>query len=167
MAHKSLFQLLCARPALSLTSVVVNFGTQIAFFSFCVPVRLRLSRRSWSTLAHKSLFSGFVCQAGAVSNVDRGQLWHTNRFFQVLCARRALSPESLKGKNEKFLAHKSPKLKIVCHSFSITQKKREIPGTQIAKNPFRVPHIIQSPQKMRNLCRLFPVILRVPLSKRP
>ena len=118
-----LFRVLCASRALSLKSVAVNFGTQIGFFGFCVPAGRCLSSRSRSTLAHKSVFSSFVCQPGAVSQVGCGQLWHTNRLFRVLCARPALPPVILEGKNEKFLAHKSPKLKIVCHSSSIHQKK--------------------------------------------
>ena len=109
--------------ALFFTSRSVNFGTQIGFFEFCVPAGRCLSSRSRSTLAHKSAFSGFVCQAGSASQVSRCQLWHTNRFFRVLCARPALPPEILEGKNEKFLAHKSPKLEIVCHSSSIPPQK--------------------------------------------
>jgi len=118
-----LFRVLCASQALSLKSVAVNFGTQIGLFGFCVPAGRCLSSRSRSTLAHKSAFSSFVCQSGAVSQVSRGQLWHTNRLFRVLCARPALPPGILEGKNEKFLAHKSPKLEIVCHSSSIPPKK--------------------------------------------
>ena len=109
--------------ALSFTSRSVNFGTQIGNFGFCVPAGRRLSSRSRSTLAHKSVFSGFVCQLGAVSQVSRGQLWHTNRFFRVLCARPALPPEILEGKNEKFLAHKLPKFEIVCHTSSNLRRK--------------------------------------------
>ncbi len=62
-----LFRVLCASLALSLKSVAVNFGTQIGFFEFCVPARRCLSSQSRSTLAHKSAFSGFVCQAGSAS----------------------------------------------------------------------------------------------------
>jgi len=62
-----LFRVLCASQALSLKSVAVNFGTQIGFFEFCVPAGRCLSSRSRSTLAHKSVFSGFVCQAGSAS----------------------------------------------------------------------------------------------------
>jgi len=50
---------------------------------------------------------------GAVFYFAVGQLWHTNQLFRVLCARPALPQEILEGKNEKFLAHKSPKLEIV------------------------------------------------------
>ena len=62
-----LFRVLCASLALSLKSVVVNFGTQIGFFEFCVPAGRCLSSQSRSILAHKSAFSGFVCQAGSAS----------------------------------------------------------------------------------------------------
>ncbi len=87
---------------------------------------------------------------GAVSQVGRGQLWHTNRLFRVLCARPALLPGILEGKNEKFLAHKSPKLKIVCHSSPIPPQKREIFGTQIAQIRNRVPLLTNLRRKMSN-----------------
>ena len=132
---------------LSFTSRSVNFGTQISFFEFCVPAGRCLSSRSQSTLAHKSVFSSFVCQPGAVSQVSRGQFWHTNRLFRVLCARPALPPEILEGKNEKFLAHKSPKLEIVCHSSSIPPKKWKNFGTQIAQIEDRVPHLLKPPKE--------------------
>ena len=109
-----------------------------------------LSSRSRSTLAHKSVFLSFVCQPGAVSQVSRGQLWHRNQLFRVLYARPALPPEILEGKNEKFLAHKSPKLEIVCHSSSIPPKKREIFGTQIAQIRNRVPLLTNLRRKMSN-----------------
>ena len=53
--------------ALSLKSVAVNFGTQIGFFEVCVPGGRCLPSRSWSILAHNSVNSGFVCQAGSAS----------------------------------------------------------------------------------------------------
>ena len=62
-----LFRVLCASRALSLKSVAVNFGTQIGFFEFCVPAGRCLSSQSQPTLAHKSAFSSFVCQAGSAS----------------------------------------------------------------------------------------------------
>ena len=95
-----------------------NFSNILKFF-----LRRCLLLRGRSTLAHKSAFSSFVCQPGAVSQVSRGQLWHTNRLFRVLCARPALPPGILGGKNEKFLAHKSPKLEIVCHTSSNLRRK--------------------------------------------
>ncbi len=139
-----------------------------------MPAGRCLSSRSRSTLAHKSFFLSFVCQSGAVSQVSRGQLWHTNRLFRVLCARPALPSGILEGKNEKFLAHKSPKLEIVCHSSSIPPKnekilahklpklkivchvspippqKREIFGTQIAQIRNRVPLLTNLRRKMSN-----------------
>ena len=89
-----LFQVLCATRALPLTSCGVNFGTQIAYFRFCVPAGLCLSPARRSTLAHKSLISGFVCHPGSVSQMRRGQLWHTNWLNRNLCASPALSPGS-------------------------------------------------------------------------
>ena len=117
------FRVLCASRALSFTSRSVNFGTQTGFFEFCVPAGRCLSSRSRSTLAHKSVFLSFVCQPGAVSQVSRGQLWHTNRLFRVSCAKPALLPEILEGKNEKFLAHKLPKFEIVCHASQTSEEK--------------------------------------------
>ena len=122
-----------------------NFSNILKFF-----LRRCLLLRGRSTLAHKSAFSSFVCQPGAVSQVSRGQLWHTNRLFRVLCARPALPPGILEGKNEKFLAHKSPKFEIVCHSSSIHKIKREIFGTQIAKIQNRVPLLTNLRRKMSN-----------------
>ena len=61
--------------------------------------------------------------AGAVSHFDGGQLWHTKWIIQGLCASPALSPANQKEENEKFVAHKPPKTKIVCHSSSIYREK--------------------------------------------
>ena len=112
---------------------------------------------------------------GAVFYFAVGQLWHTNRLFRVLCARPALPPEILEGKNEKFLAHKSPKLEIVCHSSSNRRRKMKnfwhtncpnrkscatppqtaegkwkIFGTQIAQIRNRVPLLTNLRRKMSN-----------------
>ena len=76
------------------TSRGVNIGTQIGYFRFCVPPGLCLSLHAGSTLAHKSLISGFVCHPGSVSQMRRGQLWHTNWLNRNLCASPALSPGS-------------------------------------------------------------------------
>ena len=55
---------------------------------------LCLSLRAGSTLAHKLVKSRFVCQPGAASQLDNGQLWHTNWLNRNLCASPALSPGS-------------------------------------------------------------------------
>ena len=163
------------RSALPLLSQVVNFGTQIVFFVFCVPGRLCLSSRSWSSLAHKSAFSGFVCQPGSVSHSGEGHSWHTNRLFRVLCARPALSLTSvvvnfgtqigffgfcvpgwlcLSLGRRSFLAHKSAFSGFVCQPGSVSgkfrRKKREICGTQIARIEDRVPLLLNPHEKMKN-----------------
>ncbi len=66
------FRGLCARRAPSLRRAADNFGTQSGKIGFCVPGGRRLSLGPRSILAHKSGFSGFVCQAGAVSPPDSG-----------------------------------------------------------------------------------------------
>ena len=72
--------------------------------------------------------------------------WHTNRLNWRSCATPPLFPQ----KNEKILAHKLPKLKIVCHSSPIPTKKREIFGTQIAQIRNRVPLLTNLRRKMSN-----------------
>ena len=72
--------------------------------------------------------------------------WHTNRLNWRSCATPPLFPP----KNEKILAHKLPKLEIVCHSSPIPTKKREIFGTQIAQIRNRVPLLTNLRRKMSN-----------------
>ena len=72
--------------------------------------------------------------------------WHTNCPNWRSCA---IHHPSL-PKNEKFLAHKLPKLKIVCHASSILPKKWEIIGTQIAQIGDRVPLLTNLRRKMSN-----------------
>ncbi len=93
-----LFQVLCASRALPLTCAEVNFGTQIGLFEVCVPRRLRFSH----------------IRKGKMKN-----LWHTNRPNLRSCA----TPPQPPPKNEKSVAHKLPKFKIVCHSSSTSAKK--------------------------------------------
>lgn len=93
-----LFQVLCASRALPLTCAEANFGTQIGFFRFCVPRRLRFSH----------------IRRGKMKN-----LWHTKRPNLKSCA----TPPQPPPKNEKSVAHKSPEFNIVCHSSSTYAKK--------------------------------------------
>ena len=72
--------------------------------------------------------------------------WHTNRLNWRSCA----TPPLFLQKNEKILAHKLPKLKIVCHASPIPPKKREIFGTQIAQIRNRVPLLTNLRRKMSN-----------------
>ena len=72
--------------------------------------------------------------------------WHTNRLNWRSCA----TPPLFLQKNEKILAHKSPKLKIVCHASPIPPQKREIFGTQIAQIRNRVPLLTNLRRKMSN-----------------
>ena len=91
-------QVLCASRALPLTCAEANFGTQIGFFRFCVPRRLRFSH----------------IRRGKMKN-----LWHTKRPNLKSCA----TPPQPPPKNEKSVAHKSPEFNIVCHSSSTYAKK--------------------------------------------
>ena len=95
---KWIIQGLCASPALSLASSVVNFGTQSGKFEVCVP-----ARRCRRQIRRRKMRNS----------------WHTNRLKRRSCA----TPHQSTEKNEKTVAHKPPKIEFVCHSSPIPKIK--------------------------------------------